>query len=400
MLKLNYQALNEKNQEIVSETRTAMEPEFQRLRRMHGHELREMHTKFQQAEKSLRDTYEKLLQDRMAEEERAWKQSSQIRARETLDSAIYELEKLETAHKDRVRDLLRKGKEDTEAHKSNIQNQLETEKKRQKEALLRLQDDNHKQLNALKESQTKEVDNIHNENDILVQKIRMRDESAKAAFDRSVEADKKELLIECGPDKASSSSPKARDRDSVLLKERAAARDTKIQVEIRRLQAETVRIEREKRSKLHSERASITTAAERELGLRQKHCVTLENELTELASQKEELLAAITKSANDRSVILDSRLILETELSELEHRKEIADEENKRRLEQINRERKIALDAQVSMINELQSKINALEVSITSLDINNRNEIYELETAFERTLETLDRNVSNYIYLS
>lgn len=368
-----------------------MEPEFQRLRRVHDLEMQDMRAKSQQADKALRASYEKLLHDRMAEEERAWKQSSHIKARETLDSAAHELEHLEAAHKEQMRILLRKGKEDLEAYKSNIQYQLENEKKRQKEVLARLQDDNLRQLSGLKESQTNEIDNMHNENDMLIEKIRLRDETAKAAFDRSIDADKRVLLLEFGPENVSS-SPNL--KDTVLSEERATARDSKIQAEIRRLQAETVRLEREKRSKLHAEHALITSAAERELDSRQKHCTILENELTELASQKEELLAAITKSTNDRSVILDSRLLLETEFSELEHQAQLADDEKKRRADQINREKKNALEAQTAMISDLQSKINALQNSIVSLDQKYKLEIFELETAFERTLEAMDHNVS------
>lgn len=361
-----------------------MEPEFQRLRRQQDQELNELLDRVANEEKTLRDEYDKMARDRMAEEERVWKMTSQARAREALESASIELNLLEENHKVELNKMLARNKHDIQQRKSTMDVQLDSEKKRLKASLVQLQADNEKQLSEVVRNHKASVERLYNEHDELLRQIRLRDQSARAASDRQHEADI-----------AAATSIKHKAKHASVDAEMSTRdRDAKVQAEIRRLQTETIKQERDLKSKCDKEKVSIISAAENELELFNRSCHKAELDIVELSSQKEQLIAAIQRSTNERISMQEEKSLMETEIDKLEYQIREREEQKAKNAEIAATQKKWALDAVTEAAEKSHKKFLTVLKMLNDKEAVHKQEICDIEKKFERTLEELDVDVS------
>lgn len=99
------------------------------------------------------------------------------------------------------------------------------------------------------------------------------------------------------------------------LKELLAERDKRLQSEIRRLQAETVRLERDLRAKADQEKAHVLDAREREEKESMRRQRNLTDQLAELAVQRERLHKQLNGLQETRKSITDQLQSLKQEVS-------------------------------------------------------------------------------------
>lgn len=371
--------------EVKADTRRAMEPEFQRLRRAHDGEMESLLTRLSEDDKSLRDAYEKLLRERMSDEERAWKTSSQIRAREALDTASMELEALEAGHKESIKKTSRQLRTEIDAHKAAVTAQLEDEKVRLKASLRRIKEEQESQLGDLRDAHRQGVEQLHGDHEEAVRRLRLRDQAARAAADRQHETDMSSVAAARAG--RGSSSVQAESASSV------AARDSRVQEEIRRLQTETIKLERAMKTKIDHEKKAVAETAEREIDASERSFSRLQSETSELIVQKEALLAAIHRTSTEMSVLQEQRMDAESELNMLENGIRQAENESARRQEQQVRERREELDAITSAVERSHQKFIAVQKLCMEQERAQQEELKGMERDFERALEDMDHNV-------
>jgi hypothetical protein len=388
-------AIARRQQEIRDETRRAMEPEFQRMRRNHDSQMQELNVRLAAEEKALRDSYESALAERIAEEERALKAASQTRSRQLLDAATCEHEASEAAHKDEMRRLVRDAKAEIESTRARLHHKLESEKTRLKDELMRAQHEGQAQLDALAASHRVEVQRLHDEHDELVHQLKARDAATREAAERDFETETRVIRMQQeqllrSPRRGAGGS----ECGSSLPPDVQAARDARLQDEIKKAETETVRQLRQLKARIDTERSSIVSAAESELAARLKRRLKFENEAADLSARKEELASALKAMKSSLRGLEAQRSNAERELEVLLDSLSAADALRRQREEAERGRLQGELATLQTRTESAEAKLRGLESQLQEADRSHADEVDTAEINFNRTLEELDANVS------
>lgn len=386
-------ALARRQQEIKDETRRAMEPEFQRLRRNHDAQMQELNVRLAAEERALRDSYEAVLAGRIAEEERALKAAAQTRSRQLLDSATCDNEAAEASHRDEMRRIVRDAKAEIESKRASLQAKLESEKTRLKSELLRVQQEGQAQLDALAASHRREVERAHAEHDELVQQLKARDAAQREAAEKDFEVDARVIRMQ---QEQLLRSPK-KEGGSRLPPEVQAARDERLHDEIKKAETETVRQLRHLKARVEAERSSIVSAAEAELAARLKRRLKFENEAADLSSRKEEQSNSLKAMRSDLRSLEARRADADRELEALLDSLNAAEAARLQKEEAERKRLQSELSTAQGQVNVAEARLGDLERQLQDMTSSQTDELDSMEINCNKTLEELDANVRNIL---
>jgi hypothetical protein len=391
-------AIARRQQEIREETRRAMEPEFQRMRRNHDAQMQELNVRLAAEEKALRDSYESVLAERIADEERALKATSQTRSRQMLDAATCEHEAAEAAHKDEMRRVVRDAKSEIESARTRLHHKLESEKARLKDELMRAQHEGQAQLDALAAAHRAEVQRIHDEHDELVQQLKARDAAQREAAEKDFETETRVIRMQQDQLLRSPKRGSGGAEGSFLPPDVQAARDARLQDEIKRAETETVRQLRLLKARVETERSSIIMSAETELAARLKRRLKFENEAADLSARKEEFTTALKTMKSDLRDLEARRCEAERELEALLSSLSAADAARQQREEAERKRLQGELASRQAHAEAAEARLRDLQRQLQDADRSQADEADAVEINFNRTLEELDANVRlNYL---
>jgi len=404
--------LQAKSAEYKDSTARALQPEVSRLQQLHETEMAQANTKGRAEERRIRETFALRIQERIDEERRLTLETQRSSVLDRMDMVNVELEAAEREHRYRISSLKEDLEKDLDRLNGALASKVEKERKQGQLEVRAAQENFQKRLQEARINHAAEIMQLQQEHDDSMKLLRSLSAQSRNEIDenfrqelgigdnnrgrKSGNGPSSPSSIRQGDSKSNDDEVKADEfeaTEEAVKKEAQEERDKRIQMEIRRLQAETVRLERGWKSTAEIERSEIVEMRAREEKESQKRVRHLTEEVADLAVMREQAAAEV-KSALERSSYLDSEITdtrkeLEIYISGISTlRIRSKDAVNIQRLHE--RDECIATEKAVA---DLRSRYDKYMTAMREKNDLVASEIAQLEDSHQLDLETLDTNV-------
>lgn len=378
--------LRDKASEYKESTERALHPEFERLKRMHERELSELERRVALDEKRMRDDISKKLTDQV-EEEKEIIQKEHRRVMQSIESNLQmEMDSLEREHKYRLQALQDELEKESEKHRLSLQAQASKARAEMQREMKLVQEYIKAELADMKCRHEEEVQSLESHQIDKLKQMKSKFEESKAAID-----------LEIRESSAGASSPCA----SIAKKNAAgntSERDRRIQAEIKTLQGESMRMEREMERATAEEKSKIAAIADREIQQLTHMQKDVSDNIAECMVQRDVLLKEVKSIDNEGVLTVINALnacnkeleTYNTALAAVKVKIHEAEYSTQRRVHEEQR----ALQSKISNTRQrVEHCWNVLRQRQESLD----KEMHDLEASHEAELEDIDRNIKEQV---
>lgn len=310
--------LQAKLTEYKDSTARALQPEVSRLQQLHETEMAQANAKGRAEERRIREMYTARLQERIDEERRLTLESQRSSVLDRMDMVNVELEAAEREHRYRISSLKEDLEKDLDRLNTALASKVEKERKQGLIEVRAAQENCQKRFQETRANHNTEILRLQQEHDDAMKIMRTLSAQSRNEVDErfrqelgvgdDVRKKTKEGLISSSSSHSDDDERKVDDveaHEEAVKKEAQEERDKRIQMEIRRLQAESVRLERGWKSTAEAERSEIIEMRNREEKESQKRQRQLTEEVADLSVVREQAAAEV-KSALENSSRLDA----------------------------------------------------------------------------------------------
>lgn len=280
--------LANKASEYKEMTSKALQPEIARLQQMHESEIAQTHANYRNQERRLIDDSNKRIQEAIEEERRLIIEAQRTSLTDKTNTINIELEAADREHRFRMDAMKEDLEKDVEKIKTALGGKVDKERKNGQIEVYVAQENCKRRLGEARSQHLTEIARLQNEHDEKIRSMKKLSSQRKAEIEESIRA-------EAGSNPNSPNkrgSPKLMydgfDDDSQRL-EAESERDKCIQSEIRQLQAETIRLERNWMSTAEKEKKEVSDLRSREENEYQRRQRQLAEEIAEYAVLREQL---------------------------------------------------------------------------------------------------------------
>ncbi len=289
--------LASKSMEEKDATARALQPEFARLRQMHEHEMAEVEAKAKNDERRLREEYQTSLTELVNEERDAHVDNQKTISRSRVDAVQSEFEASDREHRIRLRALQNELDKDLDKARMILSAKIEKERQAGQNEVLAAQETFQSRIQDLRKRHLSEMNAVIKDHDGNVSSLKLQAQKSRAIIEERL----KEEHSRCGGDEGKSSSSDDPDADKDFMQEIAKERDRRLQIEIRHLQSESVRLERNWKVKAEEERERILSAREKEEQESNRRQRQLTEEVADIVVTREQLSKDIVSLSEQKS---------------------------------------------------------------------------------------------------
>jgi len=280
--------LANKASEYKEMTSKALQPEIARLQQMHESDIAQTHANYRSQERRLIEDMNKRIQEAIEEERRSIIESQRTSITDRTHTINMELEAADREHRFRMDALKEDLDRDVEKVKAALGSKVDKERKNGQIEVYVAQENCKRRLGEARSQHLTEVARLQNEHDEKIRSTKKLSSQRRAEIEESIRA-------EAGSNPNSPNKKGSPKRmydgfdDDVQRQEVENERDKRIQGEIRQLQAETIRLERNWKSAAEKERKEISELRSREENEYQRRQRQLAEEIAEYAVLREQL---------------------------------------------------------------------------------------------------------------
>lgn len=284
-----------KASECKESTAKALESEFRKAEIAHDQEVLDLERRFKTEERKLREAAKEKLTNIISTEDNFLKDETSKLARVHAEATAVELSELENEHRRYMREVEAEEDRVLRALKDGIHNKIDADRRRLNRELQESQDEFQDKLREMRQRNAAELTAMRSEHELQAKDMRLKSSRERDEQDRQLlailEEDATEAHFPGG-----GSPGRAPGHDAEWEQDR----DKRIQGEIKQLQVDMVRFERELRAKCEEEKAGVTTACGREKESLHRRQSALTDELSGLALEREVFSAQLGEQ-NERT---------------------------------------------------------------------------------------------------
>lgn len=379
-----------KSLEYKEATAKALQPEINRLQQAHERELAEVIAHYREEERRAREANALRLQELVEQERVVLIESQRSSVKDHMETLVAELEAAEREHRFRMTGIKEDLEKDLQKLKDALSNKTMKERKNV-QAEIHAAQENYKQRSIeLRSRHHDEIIVLKKDHEETIKQMRKKLERAKAEIEEKYA---KHLSGGAGGGFGKFNISEA----DFLTQEAKQERDRRLQIEIRQLQAETIRLERNWKATGDAERTEIIEMRAREEKESQRRQRQLTEEVAQLALIREQL-GSESKEVVSRNHELDSEigeLLKETRIYEDgigAHRVRIRDMESMNRI----KERELVQSTDKKML-ELKARCDKLANTIKDIDEQAQHDRDRLEERHRQALEAMDKQIKEEV---
>ena len=297
--------------EVKESTAKALHAEFRKAEVSHEQEMLDLDRRYKLDERQLREAMKEKLAALLVDEDRFLKEEANRLAGIQAEATSNELSELEREHKRRKNEIEEVEELSLRALAESLRHKAETERRKVHEELQESQDIFQDKLKHMRQRNTAELAAVRNDHELQIKELRLkvsrdRDEQDKQLLaqldDESGGYNKGDELATSFGHTSGPTSPATN-----VAAEWEQERDKRLQIEIKQIQSDMVRFERDLSSSHEEKKSSVAEALAREKEELQRRQAGLTDELTGLAMEREEL-TVLLREQNERSSRLHADL--------------------------------------------------------------------------------------------
>eukprot|EP00981_Chlorochromonas_danica_P013486 scaffold6397_cov175-Ochromonas_danica.AAC.24 len=448
--------LASKAAEFKASTEKALEPEFARLQALHERELDDVQSALRSEERKLRELFQQREQSQLEEEKALARNELSLSTKALQDRYAREIDSLLRDHRRHLQEVEEEGEKEMEKARRRLAEKAGRLRSAHSDALLALQSDHQKQLVDLKKSHLAQLEEeekdhhkaLHCLQEQLQREIGQLDPSSssssttasphppsrtkrrvRGAIDEEFKYDDDEdlpsprsplpkttitkpssdrarpprlpsspLITSSSFDVSSLSLPL--DLQEKLEQARAEAiktRDKTLQAEIRGMEAEILRLEREWRAKADQEKSAISATTKREEEQLERRCMQLTEEIADYVVEREQIYQSLQTLTTREGMERDEVAALQNELQTYKEKLSLRDNEAK---DKENQQRLALRELQlqyVPIIREMQEECEDLRRAMKKLQEQWEEEMGRSESLQAAELARLDATVKKEV---
>lgn len=425
-----------------------MEPEFARLQALHERELDDVQSALRSEERKLRELFQQREQSQLEEEKALARNELSLSTKALQDRYAREIDSLLRDHRRRLQEVEEEGEKEMEKARRRLTEKAARLRSAHSDALLALQSDHQKQLVDLKKShlsQLEEEEKDHHKAILALQEqlqkeIGQLDPSStstsaspqppsqtkrrvRGVIDEESKYDDEDLPSPRSPLRKTTISKSSTDRapprlppsplitsssfdvsslslpldlQEKLEQARAEAtktRDKTLQAEIRGMEAEILRLEREWRAKADQEKSAISTITKKEEEQLERRCMQLTEEIADYVVEREQIYQTLQTLTAQEGMGRDEVAALQNDLQSYKDKLSLRDNEAK---DKENQQRLALRELQlqyVPIIREMQEECEDIRRAMKKLQEQWDEEMGRCESQQAAELARLDATV-------
>ena len=282
-----------KSSEVKESTAKALHAEFRKAEVSHEQEMLDLDRRYKLDERQLREAMKEKLANLLVDEDRFLKEEANRLARIHTESSNNELLELEKEHKRRKNEVEEVEELSLRALAESLRHKAETERRKVHEELQESQDMFQDKLKHMRQRNAAELAAVRSDHELQIKELRL-----KVSRDRD-ELDK-QLLAQLDDENEGSHHGDVTSPTTNTTAEWEQERDKRLQSEIKQIQSDMVRFERDLNSAHEEKKSSVAEALAREKEELHRRQAVLTDELTNLAMEREEL-TVLLREQSERS---------------------------------------------------------------------------------------------------
>ena len=292
--------------EVKESTAKALHAEFRKAEVSHEQEMLDLDRRYKLDERQLREALKEKLATLLVDEDRFLKEETSRLSRIHAESTNNELSEMEKEHRRRKNEIEEVEEISLRALAESLRHKAEIERRKVHEELQESQDIFQDKLKHMRQRNATELAAVRSDHELQIKELRL-----KASRDRD-ELDK-QLLAQLDDDSGGYDN-----RDDELVPsyvhtsgptnsatnttaEWEQERDKRLQSEIKQIQSDMVRFERDLNCSHEEKKSGVDEALAREKEELQRRQVELTDELTGLAMEREELIVLLREQSERSS---------------------------------------------------------------------------------------------------
>lgn len=317
--------LHDKTEQEKESTGKALQPEFSRLQSMHESELAEVEAQAKRDERAIKEEFQNRLDILVREEREAHLESQRNASKLRSDTVKNELEASDREHRMRMLALHSDLERDLDKLRNMLSMKIEKEKRGGEGEVQQAQESFQQRVSGLRQRHKNEVNALMKDYDEQIKEIhaesdarhREKEMKLREEMNRELQLHKTNLDI--------LTEDRDRDRDPVTGQRRTRSdddeqgedyrireevteeRDRRLQSEIRSLQAESIRLERQWKTKAEEERNRILTMKQKEEQESSRRQRILDSDAAQVSTTRE-ALAQEVRLMSDKVTAVDKEL--------------------------------------------------------------------------------------------
>ena len=283
-----------KSSECKENTAKALESEFRKAEIAHDQEVLDLERRFKAEERKLREAVKEKLTSLINAEDRFLEDETSKLSRVQAEAIAVELSELENQHRRHMREIEDEEDRALQTFKEGVHGKLEVDRRRMHRELQESQEIFQDKLREMRQRNATELAAMRSEHELQAKDMRLKSSRERDEQDRQLLANLEDDAVEAHF--PTGSSPGGTGHEAEWEQDR----DKRIQGEIKQLQSDMVRFERELRARSDEERTNIAAACSREKDSLRRRQAGLTEELSGFALEREEA-SALLKELSERT---------------------------------------------------------------------------------------------------